>query len=122
MAKLIYDDACEEEIAELLPSLDKLHDKVQKDLEYLEDFGGETLIPGSNLPPDTRTLTQGDHAGKIKYVRTKQGSDIFRVYFFPSGDYIVCLKGWHKKRDDVPKQILNQIKQRFEKWRELIRS
>jgi hypothetical protein len=122
MTKIVYDNTCEEEIDNLLPSLNKLHNKVIKDLGHLEDFGGETLIRGSNLPPDTRSLIQGKYSGKIKYVRTKQSSDIFRVYFFRAGKYIICLKGWQKKQDDIPPRILNQIEQRYEYWIDYIRS
>lgn len=122
MAELIYDDAFEEEIEDLLPSMEKLYDKVHKDLGYLEEYGGETLVPGSNLPPEIQTLQSGKYNGKIKYVRTKQGSDIFRVYFLRGGERFVCLKGWHKTQQDIPKRILNQIERRFEHWEPYLRS
>ena len=122
MPKLVIDEKCEEEIEGIEEDFPDLYENVQEDLEYLEQFGFETTVPGSNLPPETSTLTSGKYDGKIKYIRSNHGNDIFRVYFFLIGDFVVCLLGWVKKQDDIPNRILTNIESRCEKWIDYSRS
>ncbi|WP_336605183.1 type II toxin-antitoxin system RelE/ParE family toxin [Sulfoacidibacillus ferrooxidans] len=76
--------------------LDSLHDKhtakVLRSMDLLEEFG-----PGIGMP-HVENITEN-----IRCLRTKQGSNIFRVLFFTLVDQrLILLSGFTKKTPKTP--------------------
>lgn len=91
----------------------KLLDKVERDLDLLKDEGTKTLY-GSNRPPETSSMSISENE-KVYYVTTKANSKTYRSYFDVAGDYMICLLGWKKDQQTVPRNIKQKILNRLKK-------
>lgn len=116
MPKLIKDQKLEDELEELKGDLPKLYAKVKEDLKFLAYYGYRSIVE-PDKPPHTETYEEG-----IKYVKTRQSKNHYRVYFFLTGDYVVCLKGWLKKQNDISKSVKKNIHKRHAFWQNYLRS
>lgn len=81
----------------ILSLRDKLRVKTLRDLKLLQEFGYEIREPQSS-----KVTKDG-----IFELRSKQGSDIVRVfYFFIVGKTIILTNGYQKKQEKISKKDL----------------
>lgn len=81
---------------------DKLKTKVFRDLKLLQEFGNEIREPQSKKVSEDGLFE----------LRTKQGSDIVRVfYFFVINKKIILTNGYVKKKNKVSRKDLDLAKE-----------
>lgn len=90
-------------VEEFIMSLnDKLKTKVFRDLKLLQEFGNEIREPQSKKVSEDGLFE----------LRTKQGSDIVRVfYFFVINKKIILTNGYVKKKNKVSRKDLDLAKE-----------